>query len=104
MGKNKWVVEVRLKTFSLGVNSDQTKLIPNFIEQNIDSQLHLARNASVLLVTCKQVNVLNRNSVNLVVDIDALCIFSVALNHINEVINIIVSVEFYVRIVDSILL
>lgn len=101
--QNNWVSEIRLSAKSLGVDSHKAKLLPNFVEQNIDSQIHLHRNAAVLRVLHQFVDIFNRDRINLIVNINAPSVFSVALNAINQLINIVIAVELDFSVVDSVL-
>jgi len=101
--QNNWVGKVRLRAKALGVNAHQAKLLPDFIEQNVDTQVHLHRDAAVLRVLHLLVDVLNRDGVDLIVDIDALDVFSVALDHVNQLVHIVVAIELDFSVVDPVL-
>ena len=60
--------------------------------------------ASILRILHEVIDILNRNGIDLVVDIDALHILAISLDSINQVFNIIVTVELDMAIVDLVLL
>ena len=60
--------------------------------------------AGILRILHELIDILNRNSIDLVVDIDALHILAISLDSIDQVLNIIVAIELDVAIVDLVLL
>ena len=60
--------------------------------------------ASILRILHEVIDILNRNGIDLVVDIDALHILAISLDSIDQVFNIIVTVELDMAIVDLVLL
>ena len=91
-------------SLSLGVDAYEAKLVPNFVKQDVQTEFHLDRNARVLRVLHQIVDIFDRNSVNFVVHIDALHIFTVALDGVNKVLHIVVAIKFNMSIVNLVLL
>ena len=60
--------------------------------------------AGILRILHELIDILNRNGIDLVVDIDALHILAISLDSIDQVFNIIVTVELDMAIVDLVLL
>ena len=102
VSKDNRLVETRFFSSSLGVDSNHTKGIPNFFKKDIESQLHGDRNACVKWLLRDVMDLLNRNLINFVVDIEALNIFSVPFNNINEFIHIVITSKRYMCIMDLI--
>ena len=90
-------------TSSLRVYSNHTKGIPDFLEKNIETKLHVNRNASCKWILRDFIDLLYRNLINFVVNIQAFNVFSVALNNINKFIDIIVASESNVSIMNFVL-
>jgi hypothetical protein len=78
-------------------------LLPNFIKQNVDAKVHLDRDDRVLRVLGYLFNHFNRNRVNLVVNVNAAHVLTIALNCVNQIIDIIVAIKFNVGVVHPIL-
>lgn len=78
--QNEGVSQVGGETSSLGIDANETKLIPNFVHENVNAQLHMHGHAGVLGIGRKTVDVFNGNRVDFVVDVDALHILAVSLN------------------------
>ena len=91
-------------TSSFGIDSNQSELLPDFIEQNVNAKFHLDGHARVLRVCGQPIHIFNGNGVNLVVVVDALHIFDIALDGVNQILHIIVTVELNMRVVDLVLL
>lgn len=87
---------------SFRVDTNKTKLFPYFVKQNIDAQIHLDRNRTILWVFCHLFYFFYWYGINLVVHINAAHIFSVAFNAVDQIINIIVTIELDVCIVDPV--
>lgn len=41
LGQNNWITEIRLTSWSLSVYSDEAKLIPDLIHEDVNSKFHL---------------------------------------------------------------
>ena len=102
VSKDNRLAKIRSLSSSLGVDSNHTKSIPNFFKKDIESQLHSDRNACVKWCLRDFMDLLNRNLINFVIDIEALNIFSVPFNHINEFIHIVITSKRYMSIMDLI--
>lgn len=75
--ENKRLLEIWLLASALCVHAHQAQLVPDLVHQDVDAKLHLHRDTSILWVRRQSVDILNRNGVDLVVDIDALTILSI---------------------------
>merc|ERR1712195_283161 len=82
-GEDKGIVEVRHDSLPLGVHSDKTKLVPDFVNENVDTKLFLDGDASDLRVFGEGVYFFNGNGVDLIVGVDALHVFTVAFNGVD---------------------
>ena len=102
--QEKRVCEVWCLTSALRVDAHQAKLIPDFIKKDIDAKFHVDRDASVLRVVSNCVNIFDRDGIDLVVDVDALHILAIAFNRVDQVTDIVVSIELHVGVVDLVLL
>lgn len=98
------ILKIRRLSSLLGVDADHAQLFPNLLKQDIEAELHVNRNATAERILRNGINLLNRNGINLVINIDALDILSVALNHINKLINIVVTPEHNMRIMHFVFL
>lgn len=82
-GEDEGVVEVGHDSLPLGVHSDKAKLVPDFVNQNVDTKFLLDGDASDLRVFGEGVNFFNGNGVDLIVGVDALHVFAIAFNGVN---------------------
>jgi hypothetical protein len=88
---------------SLGINSNHTKCIPNFLKKYIETKFHHDRNTGIQRFLRDLIDLFNRNLINFVVNIKTFDIFSIAFNHINKLINIVVTSESNVSIMHFVL-
>jgi len=102
--ENERVSERRHFSLSFSVNSDKSKLFPNFVNQNVDTKLFFNRNTGDLWVFSQRIYFFNRNSINFVVNINAFHILSISFDCINKVVYIIVPMESNMTVVNFILL
>lgn len=102
--ENNWLIEVWCKTSSFGVNSHHAESVPDLLEENIETKLITNWDTSCKRVLRYTADLLYRNLINLVVNIKAFNVFSIALNDINKLINIIVTPESHVSIMNLILM
>ena len=84
----------------LRVNTYHTECLPDLLLENVKPKLHGNRDAAVERLLRYRVDFLNGNDVDLVVDIQALDVLAVSLDHINKVVDIVVAAEGDVCIVD----
>lgn len=102
-GQDDWVFEVGGSTSLLCVDTDHAQLFPDFGQENIKTELHMYRDASIQWILRYLVDLLNRDGIDLVVDINALYVLSIALNHIDELVDIVVSPEGNMSIMHLVL-
>jgi hypothetical protein len=101
--KNNSIIEVRCKSSALGINSDHPKLLPYLLQQNIQSQLHGNRYTSIKWIHRYLIHLLDRNSINLVENVDTLDVLSVSFDHIDELVDVVVATEGDVGVVHLVL-
>ena len=99
-----WLFKVRCLATSLCINANQAELLPNFVQHDVNTEVHMDRDAAVQGLAHKILDLFNRDSVDLVVNIDALEVLAVALDSINQVTDIVVAIKFDVRVVDLLLM
>lgn len=103
LGEDDRLVEVRSLTLLLGVDSHHAQLPPDLLQQNVKTQLHVDRNARIDWISGDVVYLFNGDRINFIVDVDTLDVLSSALDHVNELIDVVVSTESYVSIVHLVL-
>lgn len=101
--KNDGIVQVRSLTTLLGVDANHGERLPNLLQENIESELQLHRNARVQGLLRDKVDFLDGNDINLVVHIEALDVLASALDNINQVVDIVVTAENDVRVMNLVL-
>ena len=67
--QNNWVFEIWLGTSSLGVNAYHTKRFPHFLQENVQTELHMYRNGSLKWSSSNLINFLDTNSIYFVINI-----------------------------------
>mmetsp|Transcript_4876 Transcript_4876/g.18298 ORF Transcript_4876/g.18298 Transcript_4876/m.18298 type:complete len:255 (+) Transcript_4876:669-1433(+) len=102
--QNAWLSEIRLLPTTLGENSDQIKMLPDLIHEEIEIELPLATNHHRVRLTCQSIYLLNGSGINLVVHIQASNVLPVTFNFINELINGNILVEDNVGVENLVLL
>ena len=84
LGQEERVVEVWQLTLLLGVDAHKLELLPNFVKQDVNSEVKVDGNAAILRVGSELINMLNGHGVNLVVGVDAFHVLAVALDGVNQ--------------------
>mmetsp|Transcript_32206 Transcript_32206/g.39930 ORF Transcript_32206/g.39930 Transcript_32206/m.39930 type:complete len:335 (-) Transcript_32206:232-1236(-) len=97
------VFEIRSLTSSLRVDANQGKLGPDFLEHDVNAEVHMDRDAAVEGVLHHVFDLLNGDSINLVVDVDALDVLPIALDRVDQVLHVVIAIELDVRVVDLVL-
>ena len=57
--QNDWVLEVGCRSLLLGVDADHAQLLPDLLEQNVEAEFHVNRNAATEWVLRNCVNFLD---------------------------------------------
>ena len=97
------ILEIGRLPLLLRVDANHAELLPDFLKEHVQAQLHVHGDAAAEGVLGDGVDLLDGYGVYLVVDVDAFDVFSVSLNNINQLVHIIVPSENHVSIVHLIL-
>jgi hypothetical protein len=97
------LVEVWRTSPLLGVNSHHAQLFPNLLQQDIEPELHMDRDASIARVLRDLIDLLNGDGIDLVINVDALDVLPIALDHIDKLINVVVAPEGNMSVVHLVL-
>ena len=96
-------IVVRDLSLGLCVDSDQVQVVPDLGHQVVKVPFVLSTDGHVVRELVEQVKLLNRDSVNLVEDIDAWDIDAIAFNDIDKVIHGVVFLELNVAVGNPVL-
>ena len=102
-GNNDGRLVVRDLALGLCVDSDQVQVVPNLGHQIVEVPFVLSADRDVMRELVKQVELLNRDSVNLVEDVDAWDVDAIAFDDIDKVIHGTVFLELDVSVGDFVL-
>jgi len=83
IAQNNGVSEIGTIARLLGENADQIQVLPQRIKQVVKVQLHFATDDDGMWLPCKSIHFFQWDLINLVVDVEAGQIFSVAFDHVN---------------------
>lgn len=97
------IPEVRCLSLTFRVNAHQSELLPDLVKHDINTEVHVDRNAAIEWVLHHDVDLFDADSVNLVVDIDTLDVVTVALNRVDQVTYVIVATELDMHVVNFVL-
>lgn len=86
------------------INSNEAKCVPYFLKKNIASEVHVNTDGGVEGLLHKFVHVLDGHCIYFVVHVDALRVFAVPFNHINELVYVMVGAKVHMSIVNFIFL
>mmetsp|Transcript_11229 Transcript_11229/g.20230 ORF Transcript_11229/g.20230 Transcript_11229/m.20230 type:complete len:290 (-) Transcript_11229:623-1492(-) len=99
---NEGLLELRWVTLLLCVDTDQLQLFPDLLDHEIEIQVPLAADHEGVWQTCQPVNLLDSYGVHLVVDVQGRQVLTVALHHVDEVVDRRVLADQDLGIVDLI--
>lgn len=81
------VVEVWRLSWFLRVDTNESQVLPERLEQVVQVQLHVATDDNRMRLPCDSVHFLQRNLIDLVVNVKAGHVNSVSRNHIDKVVS-----------------
>lgn len=99
---NNWGVIVWNLSFWFSVNTNQVQILPNFLHQFIKVPFILGGNGNVMRTLVNDIELLNRDLIYFIQDINARNINSITFNHINQFVDCRVTSEVNVTIWEPI--
>mmetsp|Transcript_13962 Transcript_13962/g.40480 ORF Transcript_13962/g.40480 Transcript_13962/m.40480 type:complete len:301 (+) Transcript_13962:576-1478(+) len=97
------LIEIRQPALGLGVHSHQVQVVPHHLHQAVQIPLVKRAHRAVVRQPVHHVELLQRNLVDLVDRVDRRDVHARALNHVDELVDVVVLVHEDVGIVDAIL-
>jgi len=101
--ENDWRLVVRDLTLRLGVNSNQTQILPNLGHQFVHVPFVLSGNGDIVGDSVEEVELLDGDGVDLVQHVNARHVNSVSLNNVDQVVHSRVALEGHISVVDFVL-
>mmetsp|Transcript_9571 Transcript_9571/g.23022 ORF Transcript_9571/g.23022 Transcript_9571/m.23022 type:complete len:257 (-) Transcript_9571:385-1155(-) len=97
------VVVVWEFTLGLGVDAQEAKVVPDHLDEAIEVPVQVRADGAVVRELVDDVELLERDLVDLVDGVDARDVHSGALDHVHHVVNATVALEMDVGVVDAVL-
>ena len=81
------VIEIRWLTGLLRINTDETKVVPDYFQKIVQIQLHVTADDDRVRLPSDSIDLLKRNLINFVVDVKARKVDSIVRNDINQLVR-----------------
>ena len=95
---NYWRLIVRNLALWFCVDADQIEVLPDLLHELIEVPLVLCADGDIMREPIKEIKLFNRDSIDLIKDINAWHVDTISFNYINQIIHSVVLLEVYVTV------